>query len=211
MINLFYIEDHHVTVTGFRSMFRPSRSEIQLIGSAASLEEAFEKADPSTFDILLLDLWLDNKDPLLNTGNAIKHFSDKPVVIYSGEQRIHLIRKAFKLGVKAFLYKSSTKENIVRTLQRVKQGETVYPEILSKFMMLEKKSPSSIEHISLSENQLNILKLLSEGATVKEIAEKHLFLSVSSVEKMLLLLRNLFGVRTNVALVSSFRNLSANK
>jgi len=78
-------------------------------------------------------------------------------------------------------------------------------------MMLEKKSPSSIEHISLSENQLNILKLLSEGATVKEIAEKHLFLSVSSVEKMLLLLRNLFGVRTNVALVSSFRNLSANK
>lgn len=204
MINVFYIEDHHVTVTGFRSLFRPSRNEIQLVGSAVSIDEAIATADPAAFDILLMDLWLDEKDPFMNIKKVMEHFNSTAIVMYSGETRIHFIKKAFQFGVKGFLYKSSSRDEILKTLVRVKNGETVYPEVLSKFLILDDKLPGRTQKTQLTERQRNILSFLCQGLTVKEIAEDKLFISISLVEKTLYILREMFMVRTNVELVTVF-------
>ena len=56
MIRLFAIEDHPVIVTGLRNLFRPSRDEIEIIGSANNVDDAILHADAAAFDIFLLDL-----------------------------------------------------------------------------------------------------------------------------------------------------------
>ena len=56
MIRLFTIEDHPVIVTGLKNLFRPSRDEIEITGAASNVDEAVLRADPETFDIILLDL-----------------------------------------------------------------------------------------------------------------------------------------------------------
>jgi len=204
MIRVFYIEDHHVTVTGFRSLFRPSRSEIHLVGSSGSVEEAITTTDPSSFDILLLDLWLDEKDPFVNIKKVTECFEGKAIVIFSGETRIHFIKKAFQMGVKGYLYKSASRDEIVKTLVRVGNGETVYPEILRQFLLTRNTAGSNDQNIQLNERQKLILELLCQGLTVKEIAEDKLFISVSLVEKILLILRDMYKVRTNVELVAVY-------
>jgi two-component system competent response regulator ComA len=202
MIRIFYIEDHHVTITGFRTMFRPSRGEVQLAGTASSVAEAVKLANPDTFDIILLDLWLDDNEPMANVRAVINHFRSKPVVIFSGETRIHFIRLAFRLGVRGYLYKSAGREEVLRTLKRVMEGDTVYPELLRRFLLLDDQFNVHPGNIQLSERQKAILTLLSQGLTVKEIAEEKLFLSVSMVEKTLSLLREMFMVKTNVELIT---------
>ena len=63
MIRLFVIEDHPVIVTGLRNLFRPSRDEIEIVGSASNVDDAVIEADPDVFDIFLLDLWLPDSHP----------------------------------------------------------------------------------------------------------------------------------------------------
>lgn len=202
MIKLYYIEDHHVTIVGFRTIFRPSRGDVQLVGTSRSVAEAIRKADMGTFDILLLDLWLDDNDPLVNVRSVLNHFRNKPVVIYSGETRIHFIKLAFRMGVKGYLYKSSPKEDVLDTLNNVKEGKTVYPELLRKYLLLDEKFSDGPVNIQLNDRQRAVLAYLSQGLTVKEIAEEKLFISISLVEKTLSILREMYMVRTNVELIT---------
>jgi DNA-binding NarL/FixJ family response regulator len=85
MIRLFVIEDHPVIVTGLRNLFRPSRDEIEIVGSASSVDEAVSRAVSDTFDMILLDLWLPDSHPLLNVKKLKDHFHDKPIVIFTSE------------------------------------------------------------------------------------------------------------------------------
>ncbi len=204
MINLFYIEDHPVTVTGFRTLFRPSRGEIQLMGSASSVDEAIAKADADLFTIILLDLWLDENDPFVNIRRSIEYFRNKFLVIYSGETRIHFIKKAFQIGVRGYLYKSSDRDNIIKTLIRINNGEIVYPEILRKFMLIGEKNPDTAQKVQLTERQKHVLSFLCQGFTIKEIAEKKMFISISLIEKTLSMLRSMYRVRTNFELIAVY-------
>lgn len=192
-----------MTVSGIRSYFRLSESGIQLIGSAASVKEAFEKADPAKFDILLMDLWLDADDPLKNVEEALKKFRNKPVVMFSGEQRIHYIRKTFSMGVKAYIFKTASKSAIEATLIKVMEGKTVIPELagFSHDQLLPVNSGNC--RANLSKRQVEILRLLKQGCSPKEIAEEHLHLSVSMVDKSLSILRKIFNARTNPELINN--------
>jgi DNA-binding NarL/FixJ family response regulator len=201
----FFIEDHHVTVAGFRSLFRPSRTIVRVIGSATSINEAFAMADPSTFDILMVDLWLDENDPFKNLKHVMCHFRNKPVVIYSGETRIHYIKKVFQAGVKGFLYKSCTRDEIFRTLSRVMNGETVYPEVLRQYHLTLEPQNLRTQKIQLTERQKDVITLLCKGLTVGEISEKHLFISPSTIEKTLRILRELYSAKTNIELILIIR------
>ncbi|MEI6884570.1 MAG: response regulator transcription factor [Bacteroidota bacterium] len=211
MINLFYIEDHPVTVTGFRTLFRPSRGEIQLMGSASSVDEAITTADPATFTIILLDLWLDENDPFVNIRRCIQHFRTKFLVIYSGETRIHFIKKAFQLGVRGYLYKSLDRDEMVKALRRINKGEIVYPEVLRKFMLLEEMYPDMAQKVHLTERQKCVLTLLCQGFTIKEIAEEKMFISISLVEKTLSMLRSMYIVRTNFELIAVYMQQESEK
>ena len=66
MIRLFTIEDHPVIVTGLRNLFRPSRDEIEIVGSASSVDELIQKGIQEEFDIFLLDLWIPDSHPIQN-------------------------------------------------------------------------------------------------------------------------------------------------
>ena len=155
-----------------------------------------------TFDVLLLDLWLDDNDPLVNVRTVLAHFRNKPVVIFSGETRIHFIKLVFHMGVKGYLYKSSSKEDVLDTLNKVMEGKTVYPELLRKYQLLNETFSAGPVNIQLNDRQRAVLTYLSQGLTVKEIAEEKLFISMSLVEKTLSILREMYMVRTNVELIT---------
>ena len=107
MIRIFTIEDHPVIVTGLRNLFRPSRDEIEIIGSASSVEEAVTRADPDTFDLFLLDLWLPNTNPILNVKKLKEIYPNKPITIFTSENSSSWQRKMFEAGVMAYLLKSA--------------------------------------------------------------------------------------------------------
>ncbi len=200
MIRLFIIEDHPVIVSGLTSLFRKEEEGISISQSAINVAEALKHANPETFDLILLDLWIPNSNPVDNVKQLRRHFPDKPIVIYTSEETAVWHRKMLHTGVKAYIIKTADITEIRSTLGLVASGKTVingrvFPEeALSEYLsMLEGK-------FILSPLQLEMVYLLSKGHTQSEISDKTNS-SLSKVEKMLRQIRESCGAKTNAELV----------
>jgi len=200
MIRLFIIEDHPIIVTGLKNLFRPSRDEIEIIGNASNVEDAVIRADPGTFDIILLDLWLPDTHPLLNVKKLKDHFHGKPIVIFTSEESFSWQRKMFEAGVMAYLLKSNNKFEIKSTLEKVIKGQIVFSGLVEPGYEKNLASVLSGHKYYLTPNQQELVILLSSGLTQKEIADSKKT-SISTVEKTLKHVRKKFDAKNNAELV----------
>jgi len=107
MIRLFIIEDHPVIVSGLTSLFRKEEEGISISQSAINVAEALTHANPETFDLFLLDLWIPDSNPVDNVKQLRRHFPDKPIVIYTSEETAVWHRKMLHTGVKAYIIKTA--------------------------------------------------------------------------------------------------------
>ena len=200
MIRLFTIEDHPVIITGLRNTFRPSRDGIEIIGSANSVDEAVAKADASTFDIFLLDLWIPGYHPLQNVKKIKDNFPGKPVVMFTSEDSTVWQRKMFEAGAMAYLLKNADKSEIKETLEKVSRGRTVFEGMIEPEREQTFRSGFSDPKIVLTPNQREYAIFLANGLSHQEIAEKK-GLSISTVEKTIKSLRDKCDAKNNLDLV----------
>ena len=200
MIRLFVVEDHPVIVTGLRNLFRPSRDEIEIMGSSSNVDDAVLHANPATFDIFLLDLWLPDSHPLLNVKKLKDHFPGKPIVIFTSEESSSWQRKMFEAGVMAYLLKSTNKSEIKTTLEKVIKGQIVFSGLVEPDYEKKLAAVLSGQKYHLTPNQQELVILLSSGLTQQQIADKKL-ISVSTVEKTLKHVREKCDAKNNAELV----------
>lgn len=200
MIRLFTIEDHPVIITGLRNTFRPSRDGIEIIGSANNVDEAVGAADPSSFDIFLLDLWIPGYQPLQNIKKIKEYFPGKPVVMFTSEDSTLWQRKMFEAGAMAYLLKNAEKNEIRMTLEKVSQGMTVFTGMIEPEREQAFRAGFADPKYILTPNQKEYVVFLSNGLTQQEIAEKK-SLSISTVEKTIKNIREKCGARNNAELV----------
>ncbi len=200
MIRLFTIEDHPVIITGLRNTFRPSRDGIEIIGSASNVDEAVKLADPSLFDVFLLDLWIPGYQPLQNIRKIRQCFPGKPVVIFTSEDSTLWQRKMFEAGAMAYLLKSAEKNEIRMTLEKVAQGMTVFTGMIEPEREQTFRAGFADPRYILTPNQKEYVVFLSNGLTQQEIAEKK-SLSISTVEKTIKNIREKCSARNNAELV----------
>jgi len=200
MIRLFTIEDHPVIITGLRNTFRPSRDNIEIIGSANNVDEAIIKADPATFDIFLLDLWIPGYHPLQNIKKIREQFPGKPVIMFTSEDSTIWQREMFEAGAMAYLLKNAEKNEIRLTLEKVAQGMTVFSGTIEQEREQTFRAGFADPRYILTPNQKEYAVLLSNGLSQQEIAEKK-SLSLSTVEKTIKNLREKCSARNNAELV----------
>src|ERR1035437_403628 len=200
MIRLFTIEDHPVIITGLRNTFRPSRDGIEIVGSANHVDEAIETADPSLFDIFLLDLWIPGYQPLQNIKKIKQHFPGKPVVMFTSEDSMLWQRKMFEAGAMAYLLKNAEKSEIRMTLEKVSLGMTVFTGMMEPEREQAFRAGFADPRYILTPNKTEYVVLLSNGLTQQEIAEKKV-LSISTVEKTIKNIREKCKARNNAELV----------
>jgi len=201
VIRLFVIEDHPIIVTGLRNLFRPSRDEIEIYGSASSADETVQTADPEAFDIIMLDLWLQSSLPLENMKKLREKFQHKPIVIFTSEESSIWQRKMIDAGAKAYLLKTAEKNEIKLTLEKVAMGMTVFAGVMEQDY-LKKKLNTEITNARhfLTPNQLEIAIMLSNGITQKKIADNK-GTSISNIEKTIKHIREAFNARNNAELI----------
>jgi DNA-binding NarL/FixJ family response regulator len=200
MIRVFTIEDHPIIITGLRSIFRPVRDGIEIIGSASNVDEAITATDPSLFDIFLLDLWIPGYNPLQNMKKIKEHFPGKPIVIFTSEDSTLWQRKMFEAGAIAYLLKSSERNEIRQTLEKVFQGMTVFTGMIEPEREQAFRAGFADPRFILTPNQKEYVIFLANGLTQQEIAEKK-NLSLSTVEKTIKIIREKCGARNNTELV----------
>ena len=205
MIKIFIIEDHPVTIAGLRNFFRPSRCSINVTRTAININEALMIENPSSFDIIFLDLYLPSGNPIENYVKIAERYPLKPIVIYSGENSIYWQRTMYKLGCKGFLNKNSDKCTIEDTLRRVMNGEIVYSTEIKEYQTKRSIEGYKDSKYSLTIDQQEIVKLFIEGMSPKEIACE-MKKNVSCINKTLKKIMEKFEALSNADLIRTILN-----
>ena len=115
--------------------------------------------------------------------SLIEKHPDSKIIIFSTHSNKKLIEKAIAIGVKGYLLKEDSTENIVSAIIEVNKGNTFYSQKIANIVFesfIASKNPKEVEKRQLSDREIEILKLIVEGYSKQEIAEK-LNISVNTV------------------------------
>jgi two-component system, NarL family, response regulator NreC len=141
MIGLFTIEDHFLIIEGLYKTFSPETEEVGIVGSATSIEEAMIKIPQTKPDIIVLDLFINETDPVANFRYLRNAFPQIPIVLLTMEDSLRWQIKMFRLGAMAFLNKAEKKETIKNVFIQVANGYAVIPDKVSQVLISKTTYP----------------------------------------------------------------------
>lgn len=166
MAKLLIIDDHPLISEGLRLIAADVEADMQLllVGSAGEgLELAARHKD---LDLVLLDLTL----PDMHGSRALKEFSRRfpflPVVILSASQSSEDMDFARQAGAMGYITKATKRETMIQAIKQVLAGETYFPSDAPT----DRAMDSSAVRLALTPRQIEVLRLVIEGKSNKEIA-----------------------------------------
>ena len=173
-ITILIIDDHEVVRKGVRS-YLETLPDFQVVGEAGSGEEGVDMVAELIPDIVLLDLIMPGMDGV-ETTRHIKKISPRTqvVVLTSYHEDVHIF-PALKAGAISYILKDMKMEKLVDALHRAYKGEvTLHPRVASRVLQnirgeYDEEQPLFTD---LTERELDVLKLIANGLTNSQIAEK---------------------------------------
>ena len=193
-------DDHTIVAEGLRSILEPEFHLVGTVQDGHALVAAAEKLQP---DVVVTDITM----PKLNGLDAVRRVKKTcervKVVFLTMHSHPDLATEAFRAGASAYLLKQSAGEELIDAIRTVLQGQVymtplIQQPVLEAFMRAGgEPSKASVE---LTARQREVLQLVAEGRTMKEIGS---ILNVSSrtVESHKYELMDRLGIPTTAALI----------
>jgi DNA-binding NarL/FixJ family response regulator len=187
-IKILIVDDHPVVRQGIKSLLS-NHADLDVVGEADSVNSALEQVQQLAPDVVLLDIRLPGESGL-DLLEKLKVFNTKVLILTSFDDEEHVL-VALRGGANGFILKNVSDEMLCGAIRTIYQGGRVLsPQIAERMVQqltTEPESPSIDEH-DLSFQELQLLRLLVEGASNDQMAAE-LFMSVASVKRKL---RNIF-------------------
>lgn len=181
---LYLADDHTLVANALSGLIQTIDPEMEIIHfpNGKALYEACLVRQP---DLVMLDIEMPVWDGRKTLSELTAHFSSLPCLILSMNNQKHIIQDCINTGAKAYILKDATIDEFREALDQVRQGKIYFSLEIIK-VLSEKHEASSPDsqassNVQLSQRELEILKLICEGLSPKEIGEK-LFLSHRTVE-----------------------------
>ena len=163
-IRILIVDDHPVVCSGLTSMLS-AQSGFDIVGSAASGEEALAIINRNRPDLLLLDLRMPGMDGI-GVLQALKKIGDPPrVIILTSFDKDEDIYRAIRAGAQGYLLKDTTEAEMICAIKVVNAGSRYIPRHIAA------RLADRMMRSDLTARELQILEQLAEGSTNKQIAE----------------------------------------
>jgi two-component system invasion response regulator UvrY len=180
MIRLAIVDDHPIVRKGLRQALTES-GEIDVVGEAGDEDGLRELLGTTPCDVVLLDIALPGRSGLEALAWLRQaHPGIAAIVLSTHNDSLYAVR-ALKGGASGYLTKLSPPEELVDAIRLAAKGRKYLPPALAEQVAgLIAGNPDALPHESLSERELEVLKMISRGCKPQEIAET-LSLSVKTV------------------------------
>lgn len=157
--------------------------DIEVVGTAANGDEAFEFCMKNNVDVVLMDIRMPVCDGVLGTKKIKEVFKDIKVIILTTFSDDEYILEALKNGASGYLLKNISPDKIMEDIKVVFNGNMlIHPDIAYKVAeMLNKEEKNDFSKYGLNEAEVKIMELISKGLTNKEISEI-MFLSEGTIK-----------------------------
>ena len=198
--SLVIADAHRLFVAGLSKFLSGKFRIVSTVSDGRSLVDAAQRLRP---DLILTGLAM----PLMNGLEAIhrirRSMPSMRIVCMSGHSDDDTIRECFQKGASGFIPKTASGAELVLGLRRVLHGDLYLSQRLPQSAKLFSESVASAtadEDVPLTERQIEVLQLLAEGKTMKEVAAV-LNLTTRTVAFHKYRLMNTLNLNTNAAVV----------
>jgi DNA-binding NarL/FixJ family response regulator len=155
--------------------------DIEVVGTASNGQEAFDICKEERPDVVLMDIRMPVMDGVLGTKLIKGSLKDVKVMILTTFKDDEYIREAIKNGAEGYILKNQSSDSIIDCLRAVYKGNAVFQkdiaDALTSMMEKEKRKKPDID---LTLRETEIMRLISEGLSNKEISAK-LYLSEGTI------------------------------
>lgn len=192
-------DDHTLVRAGFCSLVRHIPG-VEVVAQAEDGHEALELIDQHRPDIVLMDITMPRLNGLDVAARVIDNQPHVRVIILSMHPDEEYVLRALRIGVAGYLIKDAGTEELEMAIRSVAQGKTfLSPSISEKVAEYVRRVGEGSEEL-LTSRQREVLQLIAEGLTNREIAEV-LEISVKTVESHRSHLMSRLGIHDVAGLV----------
>jgi len=201
MIRIVIAEDQGMLLGALRSLLS-MEEDMEVVGLAKNGEEAIALVAEHQPDVCIMDIEMPVKTGL-DAAEEL-HNSDCKVIILTTFARPGYFERARKAGVRGYLLKDSPIEELVSAIRTIVDGKRIYaPELVDFVYEDDSENP-------LTERESQVLTLVAEGKTTKEIAAE-LFLSAGTVRNYISTILEKLHVGNRIEAIARFKEKGWNK
>jgi DNA-binding NarL/FixJ family response regulator len=183
-ISVLIADDHEIIRFGI-STYLSSSKDIEIVGEASTGEECIQLFQEKHPDICILDIDMPDKSGI-ETAKEIRELEgETKILILSMHINKNMLVEALEANVNGYLLKNTEKADLLHGIRAIAKGQQVFSDPISDLMkesFLNKSNrPGPYDHQHVTDREQEILQLIVDGLTSKQIAKK-LYISPRTVD-----------------------------
>jgi two-component system response regulator NreC len=179
-IRVLLADDHTIVRQGLK-LILAAQPDFEVIGEASNGREAAELAEKLKPDIVLMDVQMPDLNGIEATRRMVAANSRIRVLVLSMHKEALYVREVLKAGARGYILKDAIDTELLSAMRSVAKGDGYISPAVSGALLTDYRAQSSNPLDTLSTREREVLQLIAEGKTNKEVATK-LNLSVYTVD-----------------------------
>jgi len=184
-IRIIIADDHDILREGLRGILQ-KQPDIEIVGEADNGRNAVELAKELSPDIVIMDITMPDLNGIEATRRILKEIPGIQIIALSMHNDRQFVRRMLDVGASGYLLKQSASRELVTAIRAVRAGNFYLSKLITDISIEELFSEDGTYSRALlnvlTAKEREVLQLVAEGYSTKQIAEK-LYLSENTVEK----------------------------
>lgn len=199
-VKILIVDDHGVLRAGLRALLN-NEADMLVVGEAANAEEAVLQVMDHKPDVVLMDISLGGESGIEVTKLLTARDPNLRILMLTIHEDETLLRTAIQNGAAGYILKRAVESELTNAIRSVANGDMyIHPAMTRTLFETIKEVDEDDETITLTGREIEVLKLIVQGNTNRQIAEK-LGLSVRTVESHRANIMSKLNLRNRVELV----------